>query len=165
MPVMDGYEFMAQLQQSEDQALRETQIIVSSASVAPEDRQQSLDAGGSEFLPKPVHADELLPLLQQTLELVWQYQPGSEVPGVTADAAVTGGSEADAPTDMPVPPPEILQQFLAMAQQGRFKALQPELQTLAQENQDYSPFAHHLDTWVQQFQAEKIEQFLLQHLA
>ncbi|MGD1931010.1 MAG: ATP-binding protein [Leptolyngbyaceae cyanobacterium] len=165
MPVMDGYEFMAQLQQSEDEALRQTQIIVSSASVAPEDRQHSLDAGGAEFLPKPVHADELMPLLQQYLELVWQYQPGTEVPAATVDAAVTAGSTADAPADMRVPPPETLQQFLTMAQQGRFKALQTELQTLAQEHRDYGPFAHHLDTWVQQFQAEKIEQFILQHLA
>ena len=164
MPVMDGYEFMAQLRQSEDQELRQTQVIVSSASVSQLDRQQSLDAGGDDFLPKPVHADELLPLLQQSLELTWQYRPGSQPADIAVDSPL-GSTPSSADTDILVPAPEVLQSFLAMAQQGRFKALQTELQTLAQDNSDYGPFANHLQTWAQQFQAEQIEHFLQQHLA
>ncbi|NEQ42945.1 MAG: response regulator [Leptolyngbya sp. SIOISBB] len=164
MPVMDGYEFMAQLRQSEDQELRQTRVIVSSASVSQLDQQQSLDAGGDDFLPKPVQADELLPLLQQQLELAWQYQPGSQSAEGAVDSPIGNTTTPPATTDILVPAPEVLQVFLTMAQQGRFKALQTELQTLAQDNQDYGPFAHHLQSWVQQFQAEKIEQFLQQHL-
>ena len=164
MPVMDGYEFMAQLRQSEDQMLRQLQVIVSSASVSQLDRQQSLDAGGDDFLPKPVHADELLPLLQQSLELTWQYRPGSQPADIAVDSPLDAATSST-DTDILVPAPEVLQSFLAMAQQGRFKALQTELQTLAQDNSDYGPFAHHLQTWAQQFQAEQIEHFLQQHLA
>ena len=164
MPVMDGYEFMAQLRQSEDQMLRQLQVIVSSASVSQLDRQQSLDAGGDDFLPKPVHADELLPLLQQSLELTWQYRPGSQPADIAVDSPLDAATSST-DTDILVPAPEVLQSFLAMAQQGRFKALQTELQTLAQDNSDYGPFAHHLQTRAQQFQAEQIEHFLQQHLA
>lgn len=66
MPVMDGWEMLKQLRQSE--TLRDAIVIVSSASVFEIDRQKSLDAGSNDFLAKPVQADELdLEFLSQDL--------------------------------------------------------------------------------------------------
>ncbi len=177
MPVLDGYAFMAQLRQLDDKALSRTRVIVSSASVSQLDRQHSLDAGGDDFLPKPVHTDELLPLLQQYLELEWTWEAPPTALEAETGASVSSAS-ASAPTleptsalnstadlsDLLLPESEVLQELLTMVQQGRFKALQAALKRLAQENESYAPFAHQLKTWAQQFQAERIETFLQQHL-
>ncbi|MEG3844885.1 ATP-binding protein, partial [Microcoleus sp. herbarium14] len=77
MPVMDGFEFLREIRA--DPQLRDAIVLVSSASVFEIDRQKSLDAGGNDFLPKPVQADLLLGLLKKYLQLEWVY-------GETVDA-------------------------------------------------------------------------------
>ncbi|NJR64513.1 MAG: response regulator [Leptolyngbyaceae cyanobacterium CRU_2_3] len=69
MPVMDGFELIRQLRQLPE--FQETVIIASSASVLEFNRQSSQDEGFDDFLPKPVHAEELFKNLQQYLSLVW----------------------------------------------------------------------------------------------
>jgi CheY-like chemotaxis protein len=53
--------------------LKDTVIIVSSASVFAEDRHQSLAAGADNFLPKPIRTEHLLDMLEQHLSLEWCY--------------------------------------------------------------------------------------------
>ena len=165
MPVLDGYEFMNRLRQLEDEGLSQTRVIVSSASVSQLDRQHSLDAGGDDFLPKPVHTDELLRLLEQYLTLAWEVRSPSTTSEMATDAAVSLSPAPGSIETLLVPAPEIVREFLVMVQQGRFKALQTALKSLAQENESYVPFAQQLQAWAQQFQAERIEMFLQQHLA
>ncbi|MEH2056278.1 MAG: response regulator [Nostoc sp.] len=76
MPVMDGFELTRRLrQQAEFQGLT---IIVSSASVFESDQHKSLGVGADDFLPKPVHADDLLQKLEKYLQIEWVYETVSE---------------------------------------------------------------------------------------
>jgi signal transduction histidine kinase/DNA-binding NarL/FixJ family response regulator len=72
MPVMDGFELLKQVRSAKD--LQHQKIIVSSASVAEAYREMSLDAGGNDFLAKPVEVSELFNLLATHLELKWKYE-------------------------------------------------------------------------------------------
>ncbi|MGB3401222.1 MAG: ATP-binding protein [Microcoleaceae cyanobacterium] len=67
MPVMDGFEFLQKLRSHPQ--LQDKIVLVSSASVFEIDRHKSLDAGGDDFLPKPVQAEILLEQLQKYLQL------------------------------------------------------------------------------------------------
>ncbi|NJM23884.1 MAG: response regulator [Richelia sp. SM1_7_0] len=49
-------------------------VIVSSASLFDIDQHKSLDAGGHDFLSKPVQAETLLNLRQKNLQLNWIYE-------------------------------------------------------------------------------------------
>ncbi|MEO0758473.1 MAG: ATP-binding protein [Cyanobacteria bacterium J06648_16] len=74
MPVMDGYEMISQIRQSEASTLSTVPIIVSSASVFESDRSKSIDAGADAFLPKPIQAESLFQTMQEHLRLTWQYE-------------------------------------------------------------------------------------------
>ncbi len=71
MPVMDGYELLQKVRG--DGKFQHLIVLVSSASVAQIDRQQSLAAGGDDFLAKPLQIQELLTLLAKHLQLTWKY--------------------------------------------------------------------------------------------
>jgi len=84
MPGLDGYGLIERIRA--DAKLADLPIIVSSASVFEADRQQSLEAGGSDFLPKPVQSHELLALLEKHLKAAWVY--GTSPEGTIEAAAV-----------------------------------------------------------------------------
>lgn len=67
MPEMDGFEMVRQLRSLP--AFKDLPVIASSASVFNVNREQSLQAGGSDLLPKPVQATELFEQLQKYLQL------------------------------------------------------------------------------------------------
>ena len=71
MPVMDGYELLHQLRSSTK--LNNVLAIVSSASVLVIDQYKSIEAGGNDFLSKPVQFEELLQKLKKHLKLEWKY--------------------------------------------------------------------------------------------
>lgn len=72
MPMIDGYALLQNTRQRD--AIKGIPVVVSSASVSMRDRQASLNAGASDFLPKPISITELLPLLGKHLKLEWQYE-------------------------------------------------------------------------------------------
>lgn len=61
MPVMDGYETLAQLQQSQTSI----KTIVISGDVQPEAHRRVLELGARDFIEKPVNADSLKAILQK----------------------------------------------------------------------------------------------------
>lgn len=71
MPEMNGFEFLKRVRQSEE--LKDVVAIASSASVFEADQYQSLDAGANGFLPKPIQVEALFTMIDQHLELDWQY--------------------------------------------------------------------------------------------
>jgi signal transduction histidine kinase/FixJ family two-component response regulator len=149
MPTMDGFEMLNRIRQ--DEHLKHHQVIVSSASVAQLDQQMSLDAGGDDFLVKPVQADELLGVLEKFLSIQWKYE-----------------EEADSdtePIELIAPPLEDLQKLLDLSRQGRLKKLIEESQQIAQQSDRYLPFTQKLIQLANQFQSEKIETLLQDHLA
>ncbi len=72
MPGIDGFSFVRQIRQNP--ALRHLPVIGISASAFEEDSQQFLEAGGDDFLSKPVDIHQLLALLGQYLSLTWIYK-------------------------------------------------------------------------------------------
>jgi signal transduction histidine kinase/DNA-binding response OmpR family regulator len=159
MPVMDGYEFLKEIRQS--QTWKGLPIIVSSASVSTLDRQQSLDAGGSDFLVKPIPAEELFKLLQKHLQIEWVYQSNAS----SLESSV-GSEDAGAipSVELVVPDAEVLAQLLQLVQDGRLKKLAEVAVSLEKQEQTYTTFVQHILELTAEFQVEKIEAFIQQFI-
>ncbi len=153
MPVMDGFEFLNHVRGTED--LKSTRILVSSASVSQLDQQMALDAGGDDFLVKPVDARSLFQLISTHLDLTWIYEPQEEPPSQLAAR----------PTELVLPPRATLEKLLAIAQKSQLKALRAQLKQLTKANRLYKPFARPILEMVSQFMTEEIEELLKQYLA
>ncbi len=157
MPVMDGFELLKQVRAANN--WQHQKIIVSSASVSQADQQMSLEAGGNDFLSKPVEVSELFNLLATHLELKWKYE-------ITA----SNGSGSSTPTSALEKPERIipsaleLKTLLDLAQQGNLKRLREHTEHIAQSNPRYADFASQIIQLAKQFKDEEIEELLKQHL-
>ncbi|WP_414562157.1 MULTISPECIES: ATP-binding protein [unclassified Anabaena] len=158
MPVMDGYEFLKQIRESE--TLKALPVIVSSASVSTMDQQKSFDAGGDDFLVKPVPADELFKLLQKHLQIEWVYE------STTSPLEPLVYSPETNTLSMKLIPPnsEDLAQLLQLVQDGRLKKLAEVALILEQHDQRYAPFVQHILALTADFQVEKLEVFIQQFI-
>ena len=72
MPIMDGSESIRRIRQTSSG--RKACILTLSASVFESDRKISIEAGGDDFLPKPVRVDRLLEKLGKLLKIKWVYK-------------------------------------------------------------------------------------------
>ena len=150
MPVMDGFEMLKQLRCDSD--LQSLKVLVSSASVAQLDQQMSLDAGGDDFLTKPVQVTDLFKLIEKHLDLTWQLE---ESPPEATSAQ---------PTALISPPTTEIQAWLDLVQGGRLKKLITLAQQFAQQDDRYQPYVQQVVQLAQQFQSEQLEQLLQQSL-
>jgi signal transduction histidine kinase/DNA-binding NarL/FixJ family response regulator len=150
MPVMDGFEMLQKIRS--DEQLKSLSIVVSSASVTQLDQQMSLDAGGNDFLAKPVQADELFKVLAKHLELVWRYED--------SESAL----EKPSTTEMVPPPAEDLRLLLELSQKGRLKPLKALVEQIAAKDDRYHLFSQKVLQLSQQFQSEQIEQLIQGYL-
>ncbi|MEA5513939.1 histidine kinase dimerization/phospho-acceptor domain-containing protein [Nodularia sp. UHCC 0506] len=150
MPIMDGWEMLKQLRQIAE--LKNTIVIISSASVFDSDRQKSFAAGGQDFLPKPVEAEELYRMLAQHLHLEWIY----------AELEVTNPqpSEENTNTQIVIPPASNLSTLMKYAMQGQIKEMQQELEMLVQDTEIYRPFVDKIAVMLRGYQIVKAREFL-----
>jgi CHASE2 domain-containing sensor protein/ActR/RegA family two-component response regulator len=151
MPNMDGFELMLHLQVHPQSS--SIPIIVSSANVFEENRQRSLQAGATAFIPKPLQRTELLNALQSLLKVDWTYtvstpQPSSPKPEQAAD------------TEWVIPSQDVLQQLYHLAMMGDIPAIEEILKKQVQENKQLVPFATELNKLANSFQTAKIRKFL-----
>ena len=154
MPVMDGFEFLRQIRA--DPQLRDAIVLVSSASVFELDRQKSLDAGGNDFLPKPVQADLLLGLLKKYLQLEWVY-------GETVDA----GEQAQQAmiSKMQLPAIEILQLLNEQAEAGDLDAVIEIAEEIQTANPQHAIFAKKILVLAEGFQVKELRALIQEHLS
>ncbi|NEO84570.1 MAG: response regulator [Spirulina sp. SIO3F2] len=147
MPVMDGFEFLKHLRQ--DSQIQDLKVIVSSASVAQADRQMAQQAGGDDFLAKPVQMEALITCLEDHLALEWCY----------------GASTSDVPesTELLLPSVENLQAMLALAEQGNTRDVRIALEKLVNSDETYRNFADPLLSLTKQFKIEEVEEQLQQY--
>lgn len=142
MPEMDGFELIRHVRTSEKS--KEIFIIVSSASVFETDQHRSIEAGGNEFLPKPIQATELLQKLQRLLNLEWIYEEETSI-------------NAELETDNLVAPPlEQLELLYELAMKGNFKGIIKYAVQIETMDVSYRPFAQKLQQFAREFQDEKI---------
>lgn len=69
MPVMDGYEATRTIRSSGEVLNSEVPIIAMTANATKEDRQQCLDAGMDDYVPKPVERKVMMNMLKRWLPL------------------------------------------------------------------------------------------------
>ncbi|PZV07254.1 MAG: hybrid sensor histidine kinase/response regulator [Leptolyngbya sp.] len=162
MPVMDGYQFLQQLRQSE--ILKTLPVIVSSASVSRMDQQQSLDAGGNDFLTKPVQADDLFQMLRKYLQLTWIYQSIASGDEPMPSSIPKPQHSLTATIPLVMPPLADLEQLLQLAQQGRLKKLTEVAKGLEHQNPQYAPLTTQLLELSKGFQVAKLEALIQQWL-
>jgi signal transduction histidine kinase/CheY-like chemotaxis protein len=155
MPVMDGFAMLKQLRNTDD--FKHLKVLVSSASVAQIDQQMSIEAGGDDFLVKPINAQDLFNALANHLQLTWNYEE-IVAPATSTIPVVASDSELIAPL------PADLQVLLELAQEGRLKKLAVVAEEIGQKDRLYQPFIQQVLQLAQQFQSEKIEQLIQQHL-
>ncbi len=131
MPVMDGYELLQQLRH--DGNLQHSIVLVSSASVAQIDRQQSIAAGGDDFLAKPLQIKELLPLLAKHLQLTWKYAK------THSNHSLSPEQESSLITELILPSTADLQILLELAQDGMVNKLIATAEQIGQKDILYQP--------------------------
>lgn len=159
MPVMDGFEMTRRLRQSEE--LKQVVIIGSSASVYESDRHNTMVAGGNDFLPKPVQADELFQKLQKHFQLEWVYKEKRELAKEKAENR--DGQQPE--TSMAIPSLEELAILLDLAKKGRVKAILEQIDSLEQADESFVPFGQKIRQLAKTFQIPRIQQLLAQYMA
>lgn len=151
MPVMNGFEMVRQLRELD--AFRDAAIIASSASVSNMDRQQSIDAGYSDFLSKPISASELLDQLKYHLKLEWIHQSDSIVETETI-------TEPTTEVDMLIPTEGELSALHQAATAGYVVEIQNEAKRLKQLDERYTAFADKILQLAQEFEDEAIVELI-----
>ena len=150
MPVMDGFEMVRQIRRSPE--FDHIIIIISSASVFGEDRQQSINAGANDFLAKPIQFDELLTKLQKLLDLEWIYEVPQKLTQVQSLDRLGDNSSSVTP-----PPAEIIDRLYDLAMKGNINGIIGELDLL---NDKFSAFTSDLRDLADNFQVKKIKEFI-----
>ena len=153
MPGSDGFDLIQWLRKIPECA--RLPIIVSSASVFEEDRDRSLNVGGNAFLPKPIQAEELLHLLQQLLNLDWEYGAMESSVEVRDDSG-QGIGDVDGSADLVLPEPEVLAQLLDWAKRGNLNRIRGWSQGVIEQGGDSQGFAQELGHLARQFQEREI---------
>jgi CHASE2 domain-containing sensor protein/CheY-like chemotaxis protein len=152
MPNMDGFEVMVHLQANPQ--TKSIPIIVCSANVFEENRQQSLDAGAAAFIPKPFQRDELLHGLRSLLKVDWSYAAESQKsPQSIPQPAVTN-------SELVLPSQDVLQQLYHLAMMGDIPAIEEMLKAQVDQNQQLVAFSTELTKLTAGFQTAKIRNFI-----
>ncbi|MBN3896346.1 MAG: response regulator [Nostoc sp. NOS(2021)] len=156
MPILDGFELINRLRQSEQ--FQEVAIIASSASVFAADQHKSIDVGADAFLPKPVEAETLLEMVRQFLHLEWIFDG-------KVDAIKKNQAEGlDQSNEMISPANEVLQELLELAQDGDIQKVLELAQQLSASDERLSIFAEQLVQLASNFQLKRLETFIQQYI-
>ncbi len=156
MPVMDGYEMLAQMRQNSQWS--NIAVIVSSASVFDSDRQKSLDAGANEFLPKPIQTDSLLAALQKLLQLEWIYEESPvEKQEKTSEQII------DLAEIIPLSG-EDLALLYDLTRKGLVNNLLDEIERIEKIDDKFIPFTRKLRQFASGFQLRQMKTFIEQYL-
>lgn len=64
MPKMDGFEAMKRIRQNQDRRIRELPVVALTAKAMREDHEKCMEAGASDYLPKPLNLNNLTTVLK-----------------------------------------------------------------------------------------------------
>src|SRR5919202_4513397 len=153
MPVMDGNQMTKQLRQLPQ--FQDTIILAISANAFEVDRQKSLEAGCNNFLPKPVHAEDLLTTIKYYLNLSWIYD---ELDDAQSQESVDESMYyiENTPTELVIPPLEELALLYNAALISYIDGIRQEAIRLQQVDPTYTPFANRVLELAENFDSERI---------
>jgi len=147
MPVMNGHQMTQQLRQNPE--FKTTPIIAISANAFANNRVESLDAGCTDFMTKPIATAELLQKVQVYLNVSWVYQENAD----PANSYLESG-------DRVIPTQEELTVLYEAASMGDVAGVEEETMRLQDINPDYIPFALEVLEMAAQFDYDKIVELL-----
>ncbi|OCR00755.1 hypothetical protein BCD67_15455 [Oscillatoriales cyanobacterium USR001] len=153
MPVMDGFELLRRLRDTEK--FKEMIVIVSSASVFEADQYKSLDAGANAFLPKPVEVSELFELLEKQLDVSWIYAEAKMAESPTKLSTQLSTNES-----LVIPPSEVLEILQDLAKKGNLKGILKQAEDLKKLDERWIPFAEKVSEMARGFQEKQLGAFL-----
>jgi PAS domain S-box-containing protein len=159
MPVMDGFEMIRQFRRSPD--LSDIAIIVTSASAFSKDENQSIEIGGNDFLPKPIHFDSLLTKVEKNLNINWIYEE-------IKPSQNYGFPEINLIKEIPInqknsliaPPIEEIDILFDLVMQGNINSIIEHSIKLEKQDINLAPFAQELQKMANDFQIKKIKEFI-----
>ncbi|MBT9315644.1 CHASE2 domain-containing protein [Leptothoe spongobia] len=133
-------------------------VIVMSANVFESDRQKSLAAGASVFLPKPIDLDALLDTLQTILRLQWIY----EHPIVET----THPNVLERETYNAVPlPSAVMDELYHLAMMGNVQGIETKVKEIAVTDAHAQEFVDRLQILAANFQIKQIKHLLHAHVS
>lgn len=156
MPNMDGFEAVKLIR--EDTNLEGIKIIACSASVYDYDRDQSVQVGCNDFVPKPVNIAEMLTALARHLNIEWVYEQAMEVVENSTAKVIPQNQE------MIFPSQDVLQQVYQLALIGDVESLVERLTELEVQDAGFVPFVAKIRTFAREYKMKLIRQFIKSHL-
>ncbi len=144
MPEMDGFEMMRKLRASEKG--KKMILIASSANVFESDQKSFLEAGGNDFLPKPVEVSQLLKVLETHLNLEWIYEGSRKSPILREETN----------EDIIPPPLKELENLYELAMKGNLKGIIKQAKIIEKLDTKYVPFAQKLQELATDFRDQDI---------
>ncbi len=161
MPIMDGFEATRQLRKIPK--FKDLPIIAASASVFDLDKQESLDAGCSDFIGKPIRVEILLEKLTIHLGLTWIYERESFAK-IAGDNANRHTSEGLSPTTLEGPSPEQAAALFDLAMMGDIGGIIEQLEQLEQSDEQLVPFCRFIRQLAKNFDEEQICHLVEQYI-
>lgn len=153
MPVLDGLEATRQIREIPE--LRNTPVIIVSASATDEELAKGRAAGANGFVSKPVEQQKLLDQIGEQLRLQWTVD--EHIPGTPA-------STVQDESGWIVPPQAQLEALQRLALIGNMRDVRRWADQLGGEEPRYLPFANKLKELAQTFQSKAILALVQRHL-
>ena len=166
MPVLDGFETSRRLRQEPD--LKNAVIVAISASIPPQDKAFSYQAGCDAFLSKPIKFEELLETIEAYLKVEWIYEQNNPTTLLTKEAVNQGLNKEDdsktSSSSLVSPPYEELAILLELAKQGNIARIIERAEFLEHLDAQYQPFAQIIRQLAEGFQEKKLRKFIEEHI-
>ncbi|MEK8015296.1 MAG: ATP-binding protein [Candidatus Parabeggiatoa sp.] len=157
MPIMDGFEACRRIRRIPE--FNKLIIIMISASVFECHKEQSIEAGCDDFLPKPIRAEDLLSVLKKHLDLTWVYEAKETNNGDEKHV------EIEAETEELVGPNEKQADILFdLAMRGDLDGIVQQLAEFEQSDKQLTAFANQIKGFAKNFEEERICDLIEQYV-
>jgi two-component system CheB/CheR fusion protein len=162
MPDLDGWQVTRKLRKQPQ--FETLWIIIISASTLQSDEELCYRAGANGFLPKPVNFEQLLPMLEQYLQLEWitseRLTPSPQTPATEAISTLQPST-----TELLVTPtPAQLTQLLELAMQGDIRGTLSQMNQWQAEQPNLAAFAELVRQLAETCQVKNLKQLIRHHL-
>ena len=153
MPQLDGMGALHQLRTNpQTQAIP---VLACSARVFEQDRQQALEAGFTDFIPKPIDLNELLTKIGQYVPVHW----------ITDEPQAESSHPALSSAPITIPDVEHLKALYKAALLGDIQEVVRMLDNLEKQDQQYHAFTFDLRRAANEFDTQKMKTYLRDYLA